>query len=46
MSTIGTAIENMTSGITRKFHGFKTRVNLITYAVEKKEKKYREMIAR
>lgn len=46
MSSLGIAIENMTSGLTRKYHGWKTRLDLICFSVEKKEKKYREMIGK
>jgi hypothetical protein len=44
MSALGTALENLTGGFTGKFHGFKTRVELIKRSVDRKERKYKDMI--
>ena len=44
MSSIGVAIENLTGGLTGRFHGLQTRVMLIKRNVDKKELKYREII--
>jgi hypothetical protein len=46
MSALGIAIENLTGGITGKFHGFKTRTELIRLSVVKKERKYQELLER
>lgn len=44
MSSLGISIENITGGLTGKFHGFATRIHLIKKSVDKKENKYRSLI--
>lgn len=44
MSALGEAIENLTGGVTRKFHGFKTGIEMIRASVRKKENKYKQIL--